>query len=232
MQMSEAMDQDYKYFLENEEFGPASQIHIVPEDVIERYRGKLPNQLLKYWKLYGWASYGQGLFRTVNPEEYAPVVDAWLDRTPFEEGDDYYLIACGAFGELYLWGTRSGHSISIKAPLGMIFPNDSDRSDIAAGRADFLARLFFSSLDKKQVDFEDDTQKPLFERALKRLGPLAPDEMYGFVPALALGGPRRLDHLQKVKAVEHLLILAQLGERRIMADINKVIGDAKKKGLM
>jgi hypothetical protein len=34
--------------------------------------------------------------------------------------------------------------------------------------------------------------------------------MYGFVPALALGGALTLANLQKVKAVEHLVILAQL----------------------
>jgi len=34
--------------------------------------------------------------------------------------------------------------------------------------------------------------------------------MYGFVPALALGGALTLSNLRKVKAVEHLVILAQL----------------------
>ncbi|WP_246765815.1 T6SS immunity protein Tdi1 domain-containing protein, partial [Pseudomonas syringae] len=38
------------------------------------------------------------------------------------------------------------------------------------------------------------------------------DEMYGFVPALMLGGPSSLDHLEKLKAVEHLMLLSQLAE--------------------
>jgi len=41
---------------------------------------------------------------------------------------------------------------------------------------------------------------------------LKPDEMYGFVPALMLGGLDTFDHLQKVKAVEHLMLLSQLTE--------------------
>lgn len=36
--------------------------------------------------------------------------------------------------------------------------------------------------------------------------------MYGFVPALMLGGPGRLEHLEKLKAVEHLVLLSQLSE--------------------
>ncbi|PHI34750.1 glutamyl-tRNA amidotransferase [Pseudoalteromonas sp. GCY] len=44
-------------------------------------------------------------------------------------------------------------------------------------------------------------------------------EIYGFVPALALGGEPKLENLQKVKATEHLAFLADLGEKRVMADI-------------
>ncbi|EPM79175.1 T6SS immunity protein Tdi1 domain-containing protein, partial [Pseudomonas syringae] len=35
-------------------------------------------------------------------------------------------------------------------------------------------------------------------------------EMYGFVPALVLGGPMELKNLQKVKTIEHLTFLSQL----------------------
>ena len=82
---------------------------------------------------------------------------------------------------------------------------------------------------KKRLDQKDDLETPLFDRALKALGPLARDEMYGFEPALALGGKADLRNLRKVKAVEHLVMLAQLGELQIMRDIVK---DAKAQGLM
>jgi hypothetical protein len=36
--------------------------------------------------------------------------------------------------------------------------------------------------------------------------------MYGFVPALVFGGPDTLDHLENLKAVEHLILLSQLAE--------------------
>lgn len=44
----------------------------------------------------------------------------------------------------------------------------------------------------------------LFELALKKLGPLDSDEMYAFVPALALGGSMELKNLQKVKPLSTL----------------------------
>ncbi|EGH49688.1 hypothetical protein PSYPI_47778, partial [Pseudomonas syringae pv. pisi str. 1704B] len=39
--------------------------------------------------------------------------------------------------------------------------------------------------------------------------PLKSDEIYGFVPALALGGPMELKNLQRVKLIEHLEFLSQ-----------------------
>lgn len=54
-------------------------------------------------------------------------------------------------------------------------------------------------------DFND-----LFKPALKELGQLNHDEMYGFVPALMLGGSDQLKFLKKVSAVEHLIFLSQL----------------------
>ncbi|MDR0673172.1 MAG: DUF1851 domain-containing protein [Zoogloeaceae bacterium] len=64
-----------------------------------------------------------------------------------------------------------------------------------------------------------------FESAFKKLGPLQPNEIYGFVPMLPMGGVRDLEHLQKVDAFAHLSILRQVtGElRQIMgyADIYK-----------
>lgn len=72
---------------------------------------------------------------------------------------------------------------------------------------DRLVQSFVLSKSKERNDFEN-----MFKRAKKKLGVLKPDEMYGFAPALILGGPDTFDHLQKVKAVEHLMLLSQLTE--------------------
>lgn len=34
--------------------------------------------------------------------------------------------------------------------------------------------------------------------------------MYGFVPALAFGGDVKLERIEKVKTIEHLIMLSQL----------------------
>jgi len=52
--------------------------------------------------------------------------------------------------------------------------------------------------------------EPIFKKALPRLGPPAPDECYGYVPAIALGGTHEPSNLKRVKLNEHLSILSQL----------------------
>jgi hypothetical protein len=201
------MDEDFEYFLEK--FGPAFDRREVPTTSIEHWRGKLPNQLLAYWQAYGWCGYAEGLFWTVDPLEYEPVVHAWLEGTRYVEHDTYHVIARSAFGKLYFWGEQTGCSLSIVAADAVALPSRDRGPDL-----DRALRFFLSSRSPGANDFSDVDGKFLFDRALDKLGRLTHDETYGFVPALALGGPPTLQHLQKVKAVEHLVFLAQLSELR------------------
>lgn len=202
------MDEDFEYFLKK--FGPPVERRSVPKSSIDRYRGKLPDQLLVYWEEHGWAGYGDGLFWTVDPQEYEPVVDAWIGNTRFIEEDAYHLFARGAFGDIYLLGERSGNELHIVAADSILMKPSQAPSDRDRG-----VRSFFGAQIRGANDLSDVNGKRLFASALNKLGPLKYDEMYGFVPALALGGPATLDHLQKVKAVEHLVLLAQLSELRM-----------------
>lgn len=47
-------------------------------------------------------------------------------------------------------------------------------------------------------------------QARNALGPLAWGEIYGFVPALSLGGRNSIRYLQKMQMVEHLVFLASM----------------------
>ncbi|WP_439853678.1 T6SS immunity protein Tdi1 domain-containing protein [Pseudomonas yamanorum] len=66
-----------------------------------------------------------------------------------------------------------------------------------------IERRFFQSLI-------DNLGKPLFQRALAKLGPLGADEMYAFEPALCIRGKADLKHMKKVDIHVHLMILDQL----------------------
>ncbi len=205
------MDKSFELFLDDEGFAPAFGCRPVPETTFDKYQGRLPNKLLEYWREFGFCGYGEGLFWIVDPGKFEDVVESWLEGTSLAGSDNYHVFARTAFGKLYLWGEKGGRTLDIQSNYGMLYPTPPDGD----GLFDLEIRAFFSGQSKDDCDFYDSNDKPLFKRALKKLGCLEPDELYGFEPALALGGVERLENLVKVKAVEHLLILAQLGEKEI-----------------
>lgn len=225
--MIDMVDEEFEYFFKKKAFGPALDAQPVSPSKLNYYRGKLPDRLLAYWQQYGFAGYGNGLFWMTDPDAYAEVLNAWLYGTELYGRDDYYVIGRTAFGKLMVWGTRTGPSLDINCPFGTLFPGDVSQYIREEG-ADFVVATWVAEKSRELLDLDDEKQRPLFERACELLGPLAHDEMYGFVPALAMGGPCRLDHVKKVKDVEHMLFLAQLEEPRVMLDIVK---EAKDRGL-
>ncbi len=201
-------DEDFQVFID--EFGEATSRVNVPQESIEKWRGKLPEQLLTYWQQEGWCSYAGGLFWTVDPTDYEDIVDEWLEDTPFEQLDSFHVIARSAFGKLYLIGESIGCSTKISCVISSIYALPKELKRKNERDLTLNVQSFFCFRGKADCDIKDEAGKPLFERALKKLGPLAIDEMYGFEPAIVLGGKMLLDNLVKVKIDQHLTILRQL----------------------
>jgi hypothetical protein len=211
------MDRFMENFLAFEGFGPPVNGRDVPPEKIEKFRGKLPDKLLEYWKEYGWCGYAKGLLWTVDPDEWEDELEAWIGDTPFMERDAFYVIARTAFGELILWGKSYGQSLKVAPAFGAAYPAFNIERHQKNG-PDLALQLFFSSSSPELFDIDDEQGNPMFEQALKRLGPLDHSTMYGFVPAIAVGGPVRLANLQKLDAHVHLDILSQMTELTVMRD--------------
>jgi len=82
-----------------------------------------------------------------------------------------------------------------------------------------------SSKEKRFIDIKDYKNKPLFERAVKKYGELNKNEMFGFEPALILGGEAKLENVRKLPIISHLQFLASLDTPRMMLDIGKFVDE-------
>ena len=205
-------------------FGPSICDEKVPEKVLLEYKEKLPRTLINYWEEYGWCGYGEGIVWTVNPESYKEVVEEWLKNTPFESIDKYHLIAIGAFGEMILWGEKTGNSLTITASHGMIFPSDkTEFIEEDDDGYDFLIKALFSGMRKTSMDVKDINGEFIFEKVKTLLGALKPGEIYSFSPSLMMGGDVNIYSVKKVNAAAHLLFLASLEEKMVMEDIAQIL---------
>ncbi len=202
-------DEAFAYFVKK--FGERTYPIDADPAVIEKYRGRLPDQLLTYWRHEGWGAWKEGLFWVVNPDDYATVLETWIADTPLEGADQWHVIARSAFGVLFLCGEHTGTGIDISTKGNM---TNTSKSHLKKKNKEDLnenIRSFFAFSNPEYLDEEDGGDKPLFQRALKKLGHLEPHEMYGFDHALVAGGPNTLENLTKVEIEPYLLMLRDLG---------------------
>jgi hypothetical protein len=200
-------DEDFELFLES--MGEASSRRPVPPQRIERYRNVFPGALLDFWQAEGWCGYADGRFWTVDPEDYRGVVEFWLRDTPFERIDNYHAFARTAFGTLYLWGERNQRRISVVCPLNSIVALKNEVTSRSIN-PDLAIKSLFAMMEPEHADMRGIDGELLFERVRGTLGPLAWDEVYGFEPALVLGGSPVVENVRKLRADVHLSILRQL----------------------
>ena len=198
-------DEDFSQFIEC--FGEATHRTPVPASTLTKWGDILPPVLIDYWRHEGWAGYGNGLLWTVNPDDFEHLKDSWLKGTSLENFDKFHVIARSAFGNLYLCGERTGRSVSIICNHNEILALKNRLKPKTLTAQNITIQSLFGASDPDDFDNSNPNGKLLFNRALKRCGPLSPDEMYGFEPALILGGNPILENLRRLRMDPHLLIL-------------------------
>lgn len=213
--MTFKIDPDMEWFLQ--QFGQPEVSEPPGDATLRHYQGKLPSRLLEYWQEFGFCTFQGGLISIVNPADYDGALQTWLKGTSVSRLDTFHVIARSGFGDLYLWGEKTGQSWNIEPMNGRLFNNGSKEKEIAAGEGNDQIEAFFGVIDPGYVDAIDTgTRKPIFRDAVKRFGPLEPQEMFTFEPAPFLGGEKSLASIAKVNFFVQSEVLAALGNRDIM----------------
>ncbi|STZ07695.1 GAD-like domain [Moraxella caprae] len=170
----------YEFFLEQR--GKPTFSQKVDSQVILNWENKLPSSLLRIWQELGWCSFHNGLLWIVNPDDYQYLVDTWLDNTKYLQLDNFYCIARTAFGECLLYGERTKRIIQIQPQYNTIWADDKQLQEPDDDFGASISTLLYLKSDIADFDITDIQDEPLFERAVKKLGVLSPDEMYAFEP--------------------------------------------------
>lgn len=187
----------------------------VPNSTIQKWQGVLPNRLLYFWQELGWCSFRNGLLWLVNPDDYTHLVADWVQDTRIEGVDTYHCYARTAFGELLLYAENSKRFLKIKPQYLAIWVVEKELLRPAKDGNNMIASTLFH--DDKSYDMTDGNQQPMFARAVEKLGPLKPDEMYAFVPFMFLLPDEQItiDKLQRVRMDVQLSIIRQFDTPRL-----------------
>ena len=178
-------------------YAPSENCAKASPELLEAYKGRVPEALLNLWKTHGFGKYGNGLLEIVNPKDFEPTLWTWLGR----EVDTYVPIAISAFGELFYYRklTDTDEDVCIV--------------DIQYRKIETLAwglDLFFEDflLDKEMR--EEWLREKLFNEAMLKEKQLAPNEVFTFAPVFAMGGKAELKYLKRGNAQVYQDIVFQM----------------------
>jgi len=182
-------------FIEN--FKPSDNLVKPDEETLKKIsESVLPEEYISLIKNYGFGNYGNGIIKVINPFEYADSLYTWLGR----KDDSKLPIMMTAFGDLFYYRQ---------------FEDDEDICSLEIHYKDIkVCDINFEGFVEDYL-LDEETQKyvlrkELFTEALERDGELKLNEIFFFVPALAIGGGENIKYIKKGDAITHQNLLLQL----------------------
>ncbi len=162
-----------------------------------RLAAKTPETFVELLKRDGFCGYRGGALWMCDPDDWAPVARAWLPHSPGAA-----VIARSSFGRVYVWDGTIVWSVAATESIVQKFYDNG--------------LYFFAGSLWMLGQFDGEQMEQQTREAAAAHGPLAWDEMYAYVPALALGGSPSTTKVERVKAREHLVMLAQLAPIQVI----------------
>jgi hypothetical protein len=162
--------------------------------VINHYKNKLPAELIEFWQQHGFGSYMNGYLKIVDPDIYQPILNEGYDT----ENNKELVFAVTGLCDFLVW---------VGDAIRLVDFRHGDYSIIETGDD----MTWFFDMDLAEDEFvEDELKNGNYQPAKQKLGDLAFDECYGYVPILGAGGSEKVENLQKVKISEHIALIAQM----------------------
>ena len=162
----------------------------MPQEVIEKYEKQVPAELVQIWQEDGLGTFLDGYLKVINPDDYLELL-----QDSYFRGDVAFPMFVTAFGDIITWEEN--------AYVGIVQYNIQDCDIIIKS-----LKYFLKYLDNSYVT--DNFELDLYRQAVSKQGPLSYNQCFGFVPLLALGGFKDVDHMDKVKVLEHIYLMYQL----------------------
>lgn len=175
--------------LENfkKEFKPAADCIPASAEILDVYKNKVPESLIEIWKTSGFGKYNDGLIEFVNPADFEDILWTWLGR----EVSNYVPFAISGFGELFYYRKLTDQDEDVC----LVDIQYRKIETLVWSMEDFLDDFLPNVVERKLWLRED-----LFKKAVSQYGKTAKNEVFTFVPILAMGGSDKIEYIQKGNA--------------------------------
>lgn len=165
----------------------------VPPEIIDEYRGRVPDELVEIWETYGYGSFSGGFLRVIDPKLYEEAVGYCIGHT---QGDRVAVpIMVTGLGDLITW--ESGQTVvAIQYRRGHTYG--------MGGSVDTVVKLAPYGVYIERMKAE------IFAEAVATHGELQHDESFFFVPPLSLGGKPKLENMKKRRTISAIQAMVGL----------------------
>ena len=180
------------------EYKPGNDLVKPDKELLDFGRQMLPPEILYLWETYGFGKYGNGFIKVVDPRDYMHSLYTWLGKQDFSK----IPLFVSAFGDIFYYRKLEGEE------------NDISMLDIHYRKVEvcgYSYQEFFEGYILDENVKENVLRRALFNEATAKLGALAVNECFFFVPALVIGGAEDIKHVQKGDANVHQHLLFELG---------------------
>ena len=174
------------------EYPPSENLVKPDAKITDKYEAILP-EMIEFWKQYGFGNYGSGLVKIINPDTFETVsgVNPAVDIP----------LMVSAFGDIFIY--RHIPNQNLKA-VGILNVHYRNREFFIIG--DDCIEQFFGGVNRELPIM----RTALFEEAVAKCGNPAPNEIFFFVPMLAMGGAETIGFIDKGDMFVHYHILSEV----------------------
>ncbi|WP_411237219.1 GAD-like domain-containing protein [Marivita sp. S0852] len=187
--------------------------------VFEAYRGRVPDELIRFWHAHGWGSWRDGLFWLCDPRPFEPMLQTLFADDPEFASADIVIYLRDAFGGVIGWHPKL-KLVNLNMHWGKVTTTDITVQEIDGKHLFNDDHAVASGVATRAIRDEgwlgDESGGPVFDELRARLGPITEDQVYTMAPHVRLGGAGEPDDFSIGGLVEYMGFLAQLGPFTLM----------------
>lgn len=166
-------------------------LYKIPKENLEKHSNSLSKEAFTFLESFGVSSFSSALFYSVDPTSTKELLKDWNPNW-----ETCSPMIRSAFGSIFYFQNKKIWQLDPVFQVQKQLPMDTN--------------IFLNVFLCNDAFLNSAFYKDIFDQVVDKLSPPAIDEVYAFVPALALGGSKTPESVQKVKLKEHLLLLSQL----------------------